>query len=221
MENYFNINNIFIEIFNYKLSYLEFWAVITGLIAVYLSSRENAWSWIIGLINVILFFILFYQIQLYPDMLLQVFYFITNCIGFIFWKFPKKEDENKLKELKITRTKISHIYIYIGVTCIATLFLGSFASHLHQLFPMIFSLPSAYPYIDSLTTILSIVATFLLMKKKLEAWIIWLIVDIIATIIYALKNVQFVAIEYFIFCIIAIYGTIKWMKEYQRYVRIS
>ena len=80
-------------------------------------------------------------------------------------------------------------------------------------------MPSAYPYVDSFTTTLSIFATFLLMKKKLEAWIIWLIVDIILTILYAVKNIQFVAIEYFIFCIIAIYGITQWQKEYKKTLR--
>jgi nicotinamide mononucleotide transporter len=54
------------------------------------------------------------------------------------------------------------------------------------------------------------------MKKKLEAWIVWLVVDIILTVLYAFKNIQFVAIEYFIFCIIAIYGTINWLKIYKK-----
>jgi nicotinamide mononucleotide transporter len=216
LETYFNINHILVEIFNYKLSHLEFWAVITGLVAVYLSSIENVWSWVIGLVNVVLFFILFYQVQLYPDMFLQVFYFITNCIGFFLWKFPKKGNENQRNELKISRMKNSML-LGIGIICIlSTILLGTFSSHLHTLFPTVFSLPSSYPYIDSFTSVLSILATFLLMKKKLEAWIVWLVVDIILTVLYTFKNIQFVAIEYFIFCIIAIYGTINWLKIYKK-----
>lgn len=221
MENYFSIHHIFFEVLDYPLSYIEFWGVVTGLIAVYLSSIENVWSWIIGLINVILFFILFYQVQLYPDMMLQVFYFITNCIGFFFWKFPKKEEENDKKELKITRSSNRTILIYTSICILATLLLGKFSSHLHEWFPKLFSLPSAFPYIDSFTTVLSIYATFLLMKKKLEAWIVWLIVDIILSIVYLIKDIKLVSIEYIIFCIIAAYGFYHWYKAYQKAIKIS
>ncbi|MEI6312126.1 MAG: nicotinamide riboside transporter PnuC [Bacteroidota bacterium] len=221
MENYFSIDHIFFEILNYPLSYIEFWGVLTGLIAVYLSSIENVWSWVIGLINVVLFFILFYQVQLYPDMMLQVFYFITNCIGFFLWKFPKKEEENYNKELKISRSSNRSIIIYTSISILATLLLGKFSSHLHEWFPKLFSLPSAFPYIDSFTTVLSIYATFLLMKKKLEAWIVWLIVDIILSIVYLLKDIKLVSIEYIIFCVIAAYGFYHWVKTYRKEIKIS
>lgn len=221
MENYFSIDHILVEIFNYPLSHLEFWAVLTGLIAVYLSSVENVWSWIIGLLNVVLFFFLFYQVQLYPDMFLQVFYFITNIIGFFLWKFPKKAEENQKKELKISRMKAVHFLGALALCFLATIILGKSSTHLHQWFPKLFSLPSSYPYIDSFTSVLSILATFLLMKKKLEAWFVWLVVDIILTILYALKNIQFVSIEYFIFCLIALYGVYSWLKIYRKELKTS
>ena len=81
MPPFFDITNTFITVFGYDMSHLEFWATLTGGIAVWLSAKENVWSWIIGLLNVVLAFVMFYQIQLYPDMLLQVFFFVTNIIG--------------------------------------------------------------------------------------------------------------------------------------------
>ena len=71
---FFDIKNIFFELVGYQMSYLEFFGTIAGAIAVWLSARANIWSWPIGIINVVLFFFLFYQVQLYPDMLLQVFF---------------------------------------------------------------------------------------------------------------------------------------------------
>ena len=76
--SFFDINKIFFELLGYQMSYLEFFGTIAGFIAVYLASRANIWSWPIGLINVTLFFFLFYQVQL-PDMLYRYF-FVTNLI---------------------------------------------------------------------------------------------------------------------------------------------
>jgi nicotinamide mononucleotide transporter len=137
------------------------------------------------------------------------------------WKFPKKEAENLKKELKISRSSWPTIIIYSSICIVATLVLGKLSSHLHLWFPKLFSLPSAYPYIDSFTSVLSIYATFLLMKKKLEAWIVWLIVDIILSIVYLLKDIKLVSIEYVIFCIIAGYGFYHWYRTYQKEIKIS
>ena len=60
------------------MSYLEFFGVAFGLLAVWLSAKANIWSWPVGIVNVVLAFLLYYQVQLYPDMFLQAFFFVTN-----------------------------------------------------------------------------------------------------------------------------------------------
>jgi nicotinamide mononucleotide transporter len=113
---------------------------------------------------------MFYQIQLYPDMFLQVFFFVTNIIGFWWWKFPKIENANQKNELRITKLepKTSAILTFGGL--IATYLMSTFSKNLLEIFPNLFSLPSAFPYVDSFTIIMRIIATFMLMKKKVEAW---------------------------------------------------
>ena len=195
------------------MSYLEFFAVITGFIAVWLSAKEHISNWGIGLISVVLMGILFYQIQLYPDLFLQVFFFITNLIGWWKWAHPKEEEANHKRELKVSRINVSE-WIYLSILIfISTAMLGTFASKLHTLLPKLFSLPSAFPYIDSFTTVLSIAATYLLIQKKVEAWILWILVDIICTYIYYVKEVKFLSIEYFAFTLIAIFGFVSWKKS--------
>lgn len=215
--NFFDINNIFFEALGYQMSHLEFWATLTGGVAVWLSARENVWSWVIGLFNVVLAFVLFYQIQLYPDMFLQVFFFITNIIGWWQWKFPKLEDSNLKNELKISKLSTNQWLILILGGLLCTFAMGSFAKNLHELLPNMFSKPSAFPYMDSFTTVMSIVATFMLIRKKIEAWYVWLFVDAIATYMYYLKDVKLYALLYFLFCFIAAFGAYHWTKEYQGY----
>ena len=75
---FFDIENIFFTTLGYEMSYLEFFGTIAGAVAIWLSAKAIVWSWPIGIINVVLFFFLFYQVQLYPDMFLQVFFFVDH-----------------------------------------------------------------------------------------------------------------------------------------------
>lgn len=215
MPHIFDIKNIFFTVLSYPMSHIEFWATLSGGWAVWLSAKENVWSWILGLINVCLAFLMFYQIQLYPDMFLQVFFFITNIIGFYLWKFPKTALENAHHELKISRLSTPNTIALIGFGLLATYVMGTFSSRLHEIFPVVFSLPSAFPYIDSFTTVMSIVATFMLMNKKVETWWVWLAVDIISTYMYYVKEVKLYALLYFVFCVIAAFGAVEWTRKFQ------
>jgi len=216
MIQFSDIKNIFFTFWGYPMSHLEFWATLTGGYAVWLSAKENVWSWIVGLVNVVLAAIMFYQIQLYPDMFLQGFFFITNIIGFWLWKFPKESEANQRQELKITRlTQKNALFLIVG-GLITTLLMGTFSKNLHEFFPKLFSLPSAFPYMDSFTTVMSIVATFMLMKKKVEAWWMWLAIDLISTYMYFVKDVKLYSLLYAAFCVIATFGAMEWTRKYRK-----
>jgi nicotinamide mononucleotide transporter len=216
MSSIFDIRNIFFTIWGYEMSHLEFWATVSGGLAVWLSVKENVWSWILGLVNVVLACIMFYQIQLYPDMFLQGFFFVTNIIGFWWWKFPKEENANHKSELKITKLEPKTSAILVVGGLIATYLMGTFSKNLHEIFPNLFSLPSAFPYMDSFTTVMSIVATFMLMKKKVEAWWMWLAIDVISTYMYFVKDVKLYSLLYFVFCIIAVFGAVEWTRKWRK-----
>jgi nicotinamide mononucleotide transporter len=78
-------------------------------------------------------------------------------------------------------------------------------------------MPSAYPYIDSFITVMSVVATFYMIQKKIECWFIWIVVDIIAIYLYYIKGVKFYSLEFLIFTLTAAYGLLTWIKEYKSY----
>jgi len=199
------------------MSYIEFFGVISGLIAVWLSARAHILSWPIGIINVVLAFFLYYQVQLYPDMFLQIFFFITNLLGWWRWAHPQPGEEDQRKELKVSYMKKTQLFFTISTGIIGTITLGMPASHLHHWFPAVFSLPGAYPYIDSFITVMSIVATFYMIQKKIECWMIWITVDVIAIFLYYIKGVKFFSLEYLIFTGLASYGLWNWIKEYKSY----
>lgn len=95
--DFFSTKSIFFTILDYPMSYLEFFAVVTGVISVILSARANIWSWPAGIVNVFLSAFFYYQIQLYPDMFLMGFFFVTNILGWWRWANPKPEEEDKKK----------------------------------------------------------------------------------------------------------------------------
>jgi len=213
--SFFDIENIFFTVLGYQMSYLEFFGTIAGAIAVWLSAKGNIWSWPIGILNVSLFFFLFYQVQLYPDMFLQIFFFITNLLGWWRWANPKAGEENRKNELRASLMGWRQFLSMSIVGLIGTYFVGTFAKNLHELFPTIFSIPSAFPYADSFVTVMSIVTTFFMIQKKIESWIIWIIVDALATYLYFAKGIKFVGIEYLVFCFIAAFGLWSWIREYK------
>lgn len=217
MTDFFDIQNIFFELLGYPISYLEFFGTVAGAVAVWLSARANLWSWPIGIVYVVLSFFLFYQVQLYPDMFLQIFFFVTNLMGWWRWTHPKTGEEDKRNELRVSWVPLNVLIIFSIGAAISTFLFGSFASNLHTLFPSLFNLPSAYPYLDSFVTVISILATYLMIQKKVECWLAWWLADIVAAWLYLTKGIYLISIEYFVFCIIAAFGFWRWRSEFNQY----
>jgi nicotinamide mononucleotide transporter len=215
--NFFDIERIFFEVLSYKMSYLEFYAVVFGLAAVYLSAKANIWSWPLGIVNVILSAFFYYQIQLYPDMFLQGFFLVTNCVGWWRWAHPAPDEEDRKNELKVSFMKWKQFLVICFIGIIGTFVMGATASRLHEWFPVLFNLPSAFPYADSFIFVMSIITTFFMIQKKIECWIIWIVVDVVATALYFYKGAQFFALEYFVFTILAAFGLWRWIVEYRSY----
>lgn len=218
---FLDIDQVWFTIWGYPMSYLEFTGTVAGLVAVYLASRAHIWSWPIGLINVTLFFFLFYQVQLYSDMFLQVFFFVTNLMGWWRWLHPRPGEEDRRRQLRVSFMPLRKLFILLCMGLLATVLFGAMASRLHEWFPLLFNKPSAFPYLDSFVTVMSIITTFLMIEKKIESWIIWIVVDGIATWMYYQKEIKFVALEYLIFCFIAAYGLYNWLREYKSYTRVT
>jgi nicotinamide mononucleotide transporter len=217
MENvitFFNKDNIFINILNYPMSWVELLGTIFNLWAVWFSAKEKISSWGLGLIGVVLFFILFYQYNLYADMTLQIFFFVTNCLGWHQWAYPKMGNESKDNQLVISSLgAVLKLEIGVGIV-VGTFVLGRFFSHIHEYLPTYFPQPAAFPYADSFIMAGSIVAQTLLMSKKIESWLLWIIVDIVAVIVYAQKEIYLTSLLYVLFLAIAYKGFMDWKKEY-------
>jgi nicotinamide mononucleotide transporter len=217
--SFFSIDNIFFELLGYRMSYLEFFGFVSGTIAVWLSARAEVLSWPIGIVNVVLSFFLYYQVQLYPDMFLQIFFLVTNVIGWWQWTHPKPGQEDRKSELKVSYMGWQKFMLVCVGTSAGTVALGAMAARLNEWFPLVFALPSAFPYADSFILVMSVITTFFMIRKKIECWIIWIIVDIVATYLYFIKGVMLYSVLYLGFTVIAAFGLWRWTKEYRGYSR--
>jgi len=83
--------------------------------------------------------------------------------------------------------------------------------------PLVFTKPSASPYMDSFITVMSIVTTFYMIEKKVECWIIWILVDILATYLYFTRGILLYSVLYGVFTIIAAFALWNWIREYRSY----
>jgi len=202
----FNIENIAFEVLNYPISYVELIGTLFGLVSVYLATKANILTWGTGVVNELFLFILFFQVQLYADMFLQVFFFIVTLYGWNNWKkIPK---ENSITSITI-KTKI----LISGILLIATIIIGYLLSNIHLHFPQYFKMEASFPYTDSLVMVMSIIATVLLAKKKIESWYFWIFVDLVCVILFFQKGIMFLAFEYLIFLGLATYGLLNWKKQ--------
>ncbi len=148
-------------------------------------------------------------------MFLQLFFFATYLRGWWRWTHPGVGEQTQKAALRVTRMPTRQLLVWLVVGVSATGVLGTFATNLHAWFPVLFSQPSAFPYLDSFTTVMSIVGTFLMIDKRVECWYVWLAVDLLLTYMYFVKGIKFVAFEYLVFCFIAAFGAWNWTREYQ------
>jgi nicotinamide mononucleotide transporter len=178
----------------------EILAVVFGIISVYLSTRENIWSWPTALINVGLYFVVFYEAKLYADMGLQVVYFALSLYGWYEWLYG---GENRT-ELHVSQTSraLGVRLIVIGVVCAATL--GTALARFTD---------AALPYLDSATTSTSLVAQWMMTRKILENWAVWMVVDVIYVGMFIFKKLYLTAGLYSVFFVLAVMAYVQWKRS--------
>lgn len=206
MNYWTDIHHTAFTLAGYPMSYVELVGTVAGLLSVWYASKARIATWPLGIVNEICLFFLFYQVHLYADMLLQVFFFVTTLYGWFNWrKIPGPQS--------IRRISRERLLLFVGILCVATLATGFLMAHLHTLLPALFPEKAAYPYPDSLVMAGSIIATFLLAAKRLENWFFWILTDVCCVVLYAVKGVYVLCGEFVIFLCIAIFGYFSWRSQ--------
>lgn len=183
-------------------SSIEIIATISGLFCVYFVAKENIWNFPIGLVNIVLFGKMFYEAKLYADMMLQGFFFILTFYGWYIWLTNR---QGKRVRPTTSLTKAQNILVFGSVLAVT----GVWGYALQVL------TDASIPFLDSFIASMSLVAQWLLSKKILQNWILWIIVDVLSIGMYFYKELYLVSILYAVFLVIATYGWFEWKEEYQ------
>jgi len=207
----FSIDTIAFTVIGYPMSYIEFIGTIFYLWSVWLISRRNMLTWPVGIVSSILYLVLFYQIRLYADAGEQVYYLGASLYGWWYWK--KNIEKNKKGKVEVIFSPAQSALKWALATLILSFILGTLVSRLNVLLPALFPEPASYPYLDTLTTIMSFTAMFLMARRRIESWAYWIIVDVIGIWLYYVKDVKFISFLYVILLILAINGLYSWSKE--------
>ena len=181
------------------LDALETLAVIFGIVSVYLSVRENIWSWPTAIVNVTLYIFVFYRARLYADMGLQVVYIAISIYGWYEWLHGGEQKT----ELKVSRAtwRLAGALAAIGVAAAALL--GTLLARTTN---------AALPYLDSTTTATSLVAQWMMARKILENWLVWVAVDVVYIGMFVYKSLHLTALLYGVFLVLSAGGYLRWRR---------
>jgi nicotinamide mononucleotide transporter len=179
---------------------IEIVAAVFGVVSVFLSVRQNIWSWPTAIVNVGLYIFVFYGSKLYADTGLQVVYVVLNAYGWYHWLYGGKNRT----ELPVTRTSARLWLVLVALVAAGTAVLGTLLTQ---------KTDAALPYVDSLTTSTSLVAQWMMTRKLLENWIIWVAVDVVYIGMYINKSLYVTAVLYFIFLVLSAMGFLQWRRS--------
>ena len=210
MLNFLNVDNILFTILGYPMSYVEFLGTILYLWSVWLISKRRVLTWPVGIMSVLLYMVLFYQIRLYSDTIEQVYYLGVSVYGWVLWNKSSKDDD-QVKDVMYGNRR--SIMFWIIITGIISILVGILMGRIHILLPAIFPEAASYPFLDALTTIMSFTAMWLMARKRIESWMYWIVVDVIGIWLYFVKDVKFISLLYIILLVMAVNGLRSWHKS--------
>ncbi len=192
-----------LQLFGEQLSFVELTGTIFGIIGVWLTVKKNILCFPAGIINVALYAWLFFQSRLYADALLQIVYIILLIYGWYQWLYGKKNDT----ALDVTKTSSGMLSLLFLLCIISTVGIGIFFRY---------NTDASLPYLDALTTSISLIAQWMIARKKIENWLLWIVADVIYVGMYVYKHLYLTSLLYFIFIILAIIGWQQWKKDVQQ-----
>ena len=193
--------------------WLEYIAVVAGIISVWFSKKENIWVYPTGLINTLFYIYLSFKGGLLGEASVNFYYTIMSIYGWIGWA---RIDNNKNKVLNISAGNKKewteqflffaafYLIIYLALSYLKT----NFA-------------PEAIPWADAFASASAFTAMWLMTKKKIESWYWWIITNVASIPLYFVKHYVFTSVYYFILLIMAVFGLMEWINRYEKFNKVK
>ena len=188
------------------LPLLELIAVVASLLYVVLAAKGNIWCWPAAILSTVLYTIIFYDVYLWMDSVLQLYYLLMAVYGWFCWHKNKPSNNHTDSDrLLYTQWSIQRHSRIILLLTLVSLVLG---------WIMATYTPAHFPYLDSATTVFAVFATYLITQKVLENWLYFIVIDLISIYLYVVKGLLPTAALFGSFVILAAYGYWQWRKQY-------
>ena len=181
------------------MSVIEIIAVVFSLACTWLAVKKHILNWPVGIIAVIAYMILFYREKLYADMVLQVIFMAQGFYGWYNWIHKEERDEIKVSRLS-TVEKITYSIVIMFFSMLWCYLLINFTN-------------ASSPIVDSFVATTSLVANWLMAKKKIENWILWILADVIYIGLFWYKELYLSSFIYLVFLFLAVKGYKDWHKK--------
>ena len=181
---------------------IELLGAILGIIYIRFSIRQNIFTWPTGILTSSIYIVVFFNSALYAAMRLQFYYVAISVYGWFYWLQGKKFDNTSLIPVQCVSKKLWLKIGFISLILNALIF-----------FILIKFSDSDVPFLDSLTTSFSIIATWMLARKYIENWIIWIFVDFVSIGLYLYKSLYLTVILFIVYTIMAFFGYFEWKKD--------
>lgn len=195
------MNEEFTTLLGQSTSLLEIAAMLTGILGVWLTVKHSVWCFPIGIVNVLLYAWLFFSpsVRLYADTLLQCIYVVLLVYGWMQWnKKDNTEEEFSPEKLTIKEWK-NCILLFVAGSVTLGYFFMKFTD-------------AALPWLDSALTSASLIGQWMVAKKKIENWGLWMLANAIYIPLFYIKHLPLTSLLYCIFFWMAISGYMEWKK---------
>lgn len=178
---------------------IEWIAVALGILNVSLIIRRSIWNYPFGLLMVTLYFFIFWEYRLYSDALLQIYFFAMQFYGLYVWLNGRAPDGR----IEVAPLPLQTLAVYLAVTTAVWLGVANLMATYTD---------AAAPYWDASIAALSITAQFLMSRRHLESWYLWIAVDILAIGLFYSRGLQPTAALYMVFLVLATMGLFQWRR---------
>ncbi len=183
-------------------SLLELIAVVLAIAYLLLAVRQHIACWYAAFISTAIFLYVFWQVNLYMESGLQIYYLGMAVYGW--WAWQRGRSEGK-PGLTISTWSLRQHLIVIGIVVVATFVSGTLLSGTEQ----------RLGYLDSFTTWGAVVATFMVTRKVLENWLYWIVIDSASLYLYFDRELYFTMILFLVYLVIIFFGFRNWLREYR------
>lgn len=196
----FMINNIIDWVIR---NWVEITGAILGMAYIFFSVKQQLVTWLLGLLTSALYIYVFFVSKFYADMALQVYYVVISLYGWILWARGIQSDHHRIP-LQVTTTNRNLALRLLLISLVLFVVIGLILNYLTD---------SPIPIGDAFTTAFSIVATWMLAKKKIEHWLVWIVVDLVSLALYIYKDLYATALLFLVYTLAAVWGYFEWKKE--------